>query len=494
MTIEAWYMDSDTEADQRLPHRKTPNEPASMEVLSKLGVFHWTLDADNWETDEELKRIRAERGYSYHDIVCCCEEKLENYEAKLKSFYMEHIHTDDEVRYALEGTGYFDVRDTDDKWIRIAVKKGDLITLPAGIYHRFTLDTNNYIKAMRLFIGDPIWTPYNRPDADDMPERRKFLDLIAQKSPGFDPLPKRQKVASGFRVKYPLTQEAVSAFHENGFLVIEGFTDAAQCHKLEERMTQLIDAWDPSEQLTVFSTTEQSKKTMNSYMLGSHDQTRFFLEERAVKEGKLAYPKHLAINKAGHGLHYETVFKEFVQRKELADVARALGQAEPVVPQTMYIFKQPAIGGEVVLHQDSSFLYTEPPSCLGLLLALHEATTENGCLWAIPGSHKQGVLRQYKRVGDAGAPEMKFFDSNTYEVVTGPAPDTPELQKELVAVEVKPGDLVVLHGAVLHSSRENTSEKPRHIFQIHAVDGKSKWVPENWMQSPSAFPPLGADY
>ncbi|KAM0936597.1 putative oxidoreductase [Dioscorea sansibarensis] len=175
--LQAWYMD-DSEEDQRLPHHREPKEIVSLEKLKELGVVSWHLNnPDNYEVDEDLKKIREARGYSYTDICEVCPEKLPNYEAKIKSFFEEHLHTDEEIRYCLEGSGYFDVRDKNDQWIRVAVKKGGMIVLPAGIYHRFTLDSNNYIKAMRLFVGEPVWTPYNRPH-DHLPARKEYLDAF----------------------------------------------------------------------------------------------------------------------------------------------------------------------------------------------------------------------------------------------------------------------------------------------------------------------------
>lgn len=176
-TLEAWYMD-DSDEDQRLPHKQTPNKPATLAALHQLGVKTWKLDADAWETDPKLAAVRKVRNYSYTEVIEISKDKLPGYDEKIKSFYEEHIHNDEEIRYILDGTGYFDVRDFDDKWIRIKCVKGDMLVLPEGIYHRFTLDEKDYIKAMRLFVGAPVWTPFNRPQ-EGHPSRVKYLEEFA---------------------------------------------------------------------------------------------------------------------------------------------------------------------------------------------------------------------------------------------------------------------------------------------------------------------------
>ncbi|MCD9558574.1 1,2-dihydroxy-3-keto-5-methylthiopentene dioxygenase [Datura stramonium] len=177
--IEAWYMMNHSDHNQRLPHNNIqPKEFVSLDKLAELGVLSWRLDADKYETDEELNKIRESRNYLYMDIIEVCPEKLRNYEDMMKKFFEEHLHIDEEVRYCLAGSGYFDVRDRNDAWIRIWVKKGGLIVVPAGIYHRFTLDSSNYIKAMRLFAGDPVWTAYYRPRADHLPARKQYVETF----------------------------------------------------------------------------------------------------------------------------------------------------------------------------------------------------------------------------------------------------------------------------------------------------------------------------
>ena len=180
MAITAWYMDEDVVTDQREPHKTEPVRPVSLNELKAIGVLSWS--GLTGEDDPKLEEIKKERGYTYTDVISVCPDKLPGYEAKIKSFFEEHIHTDEEIRYCLEGSGYFDMRDPEDQWLRVALQPGDMIVLPEGNYHRFTCDRENYIKAMRLFVGEPVWTPYNRDAIDEEnASRKKYVDVFVSK-------------------------------------------------------------------------------------------------------------------------------------------------------------------------------------------------------------------------------------------------------------------------------------------------------------------------
>ncbi|KAJ0976056.1 hypothetical protein J5N97_018021 [Dioscorea zingiberensis] len=265
-----------------------------------------------------------------------------------------------------------------------------------------------------------------------------------------------------------LSVDQLESFHSEGFLVLDSFASPEEIQEMRARMDELLHQFDGSSS-SVFSTRNQQQST-DRYFFESAEKVSFFFEEKAFDDdGRLKQPKELSINKVGHALHeIDPVFKKFSYSGKISGLFLSLGYKRPVIIQSMYIFKQPGIGGEVVPHQDNSFLRTEPPSCTGLWLALEDATTVNGCLWAIPGSHKNGLVRKFIRDQDG-----VHFDhpSPSYDL------------NEFVAIEVKAGSLVVIHGDLVHQSFENKSPSSRHALSLHVVDTHGcTWVKDNWIQ------------
>lgn len=267
-------------------------------------------------------------------------------------------------------------------------------------------------------------------------------------------------------------------FERQGFLVLPGFVPAAACEALKARAEQLVAGFAP-ETISVFTTHEQTR-TSDAYFLGSGDQIRFFFEEGAFRpDGTLRQAKELSINKLGHALHdLDPLFDGFSRTPALAALATELGMKRPLLLQSMYIFKQPHIGGEVNSHQDSTFLYTEPPTCLGFWFALEDATLENGCLWALPGGHRLGLKKRFVRAPGGGT-AFQVLDS------------TPLPEEGFVPLEVKKGTLVVLHGLLPHRSGANTSPRSRHAYSLHLIDGTATYPEDNWLHRAAELPLRG---
>ncbi|HYW71984.1 MAG TPA: phytanoyl-CoA dioxygenase family protein [Pyrinomonadaceae bacterium] len=275
-----------------------------------------------------------------------------------------------------------------------------------------------------------------------------------------------------------MTQLELDQYERDGFLVLENFVPAEACDALRDRANQLVHDFDPAGVISIFSTREQTR-TSDDYFLTSGDKIRFFFEEHAFNsDGTLRQNKEQSINKIGHALHdLDPVFDRFSRTREIEQLVRDLGIENALLLQSMYIFKQPHIGGEVSCHQDATFLYTDPLKMVGLWFALEDATVENGCLWAIPGGHRQGLKSRFVRA-DGGA-RFEILDD-----VSWPA-------EKLQPLEVKQGTLIVLHSLLPHLSRENQSARSRHAYTLHVIDGSAVYPPSNWLQRSIDLPARG---
>lgn len=279
-----------------------------------------------------------------------------------------------------------------------------------------------------------------------------------------------------------LSESKVADFQRDGVLVLPDFKSKAECAALLQRAHELVDGFAPSDFPTVFSGTDQTH-ARDAYFLESGGEIRFFLETDALgPDGKLVRDKHGAVNKIGHALHdRDPLFSGFSRDARLAALAADLGVVQPLLLQSMLIFKSAHIGGEVSCHQDATYLYTEPSSVLGLWFALEDATLENGCMWALRGGHRGGLKSRFLR-GSAGmqtqildeVPWPAFPDGGDYIPLVAPA-----------------GSLVVLHGLLPHLSGPNRSSKSRAAYTLHLIDGVTHYPASNWLQRAANDPVRG---
>jgi phytanoyl-CoA hydroxylase len=250
----------------------------------------------------------------------------------------------------------------------------------------------------------------------------------------------------------------LDAYARDGFAILPGFVPAPECEALKVRAEELASRWIPADKPTRFSTRDQAH-ARDRYFRDSGHAIRFFVEDETPDR----------LNKIGHALHdLDPVFERFSRHPRFARFAAELGLARPLLLQSTYLFKERLVGGEVAWHQDATYLRTDPPSVVGLWIALDDADRDNGCLLALRGGHR-GPLRHW-------------FGYQGDDLVTRTLDATPWPDAEPVALEARRGTLVVLHGLLPHASAPNRSERPRRAYALHLIDGTARYEPDNWLQ------------
>ncbi|GAA5894784.1 hypothetical protein JCM8208_006071 [Rhodotorula glutinis] len=293
-------------------------------------------------------------------------------------------------------------------------------------------------------------------------------------------------------MSFELTDAQKSQFEADGYLVIRDFFSKQQAGKLLETSQRLLREFDidthPMTQFVGTAEASSKKHVGDAYFLESGDKIRFFFEPAAFgPDGQLNRPKELSVNKIGHALAMlDPDFRAFTFSDDVKNLVRDLGfHEDPKVIQSMVICKQREVGGKVGSHDDQTFLTTRPSTAMGLWFALEDCTPENGCLSFVPGSHKVNakVTRRLVRAPGGGT-----------ELVTVPGmEDEPKVDWDhedvnWVAAPCSAGDLVLIHGAVIHRSEKNLSSKSRFVYTWHCIEGSAEWLDDNWLQPTPEMP------
>ena len=261
---------------------------------------------------------------------------------------------------------------------------------------------------------------------------------------------------------------------EQGYAVIEGVIPSAAINSIRSAASRIVEEFDINAHRSVF-TTKDRDRGRDDYFMHSAEAVHCFLEADALDDdGNLTCTKERAINKIGHAMHdLVPEFTAFCRQPVFAQYLSAIGYQSPVLWQTMYIFKQAQIGGEVRWHQDASYLISEPASVVGFWIALEDAHRENGCLWVQAGGHRNPLREIYEVDHQSLTGTLRVLDDTPWPSVT-----------DGIAVEVPAGSLVIFNDHMPHYSSQNRSDNSRHAFSMHFAEEGSNWPAKNWLQRP----------
>ncbi|RNF09382.1 1,2-Dihydroxy-3-keto-5-methylthiopentene dioxygenase [Trypanosoma conorhini] len=158
----AWFLSSQ-QGNIALPNRCSPDAPVSVDLLEACGVYTRAVDPatlhQRHPTDDEgrtyAQRLAWNLGYQGQEVVTLSADAQDE--------LREHLNLDEQMRVVESGVLYFDVRDAEDRWMRVEAKPGDLLVIPRGIYHRLVPAADSSpVRLLRLLRKSTVFQPIPR--------------------------------------------------------------------------------------------------------------------------------------------------------------------------------------------------------------------------------------------------------------------------------------------------------------------------------------------
>jgi ectoine hydroxylase-related dioxygenase (phytanoyl-CoA dioxygenase family) len=227
-----------------------------------------------------------------------------------------------------------------------------------------------------------------------------------------------------------LSADQHQQWHHNGYFILPGFVESDVGDAMLERVVQIARQAD-------------GELRADNYLISPEQNLRPNLGDSADAEA--------GVSKIFR-LHRDEVFKSFIESPEIINIGTELLGPGLDCFLSQFIFKNPGAWGQP-WHQDSYYFPFDTSPQVGLWLAVTEATLENGCLWVLPGSHRQPI---HKHIPDR-RPNANF---GYVEIVDQ------DCSAE-IPVMMNPGDLLVFHSHLMHRSKDNLSDRLRAAMVYH---------------------------
>ncbi len=224
--------------------------------------------------------------------------------------------------------------------------------------------------------------------------------------------------------------DALAQWEERGFFLIRGFRSADVGDAMLDRVIEI------------------GRAANGEWLFEDRIVTP---EQNLAAEVSADSPAEARISKI-FKLHRDPVFRAFIESPDVLAIGRSLLEAELDCFLSQFIFKNPGAWGQP-WHQDGFYFPFDREPQVGLWLAVTQANEENGCLWVVPGSHRDEIHEHVPdRRPNANVGYVEIVDRDT---------------STEIPVEMAPGDLLVFHSRLMHRSKDNLSDGLRAAMVYH---------------------------